>query len=87
MHANDGKMRMADVADTEQLFHLIQSIPSPKSEPFKLWMVQVASERLDQMQDPELSIEQAMTDYRCLGYSENWINQLIKSIEIRKELT
>lgn len=87
MRANDGKMRMTDVADTEQLFRLIQSIPSPKAEPFKQWMAQVASERLDQMQDPELSIEQAMTDYRRLGYSENWINQRIKSIEIRKELT
>ena len=87
MRATDGKMRMTDVADTEQLFRLIQSIPSPKAEPFKLWMAQVASERLDQMQDPELSIEQAMTDYRRLGYSENWINQRIKSIEIRKELT
>lgn len=87
IRANDGKMRMTDVADTEQLFRLIQSIPSPKAEPFKQWMAQVASERLDQMQDPELSIEQAMTDYRRLGYSENWINQRIKSIEIRKELT
>ena len=87
MRANDGKMRMTDVADTEQLFRLIQSIPSPKAEPFKQWMAQVASERLDQMQDPELSIEQAMTDYRRLGYSANWINQRIKSIEIRKELT
>ncbi len=87
MRATDGKMRMTDVADTEQLFRLIQSIPSPKAEPFKQWMAQVASERLDQMQDPELSIEQAMTDYRRLGYSENWINQRIKSIEIRKELT
>ena len=87
MRAADGKMRMTDVADTEHLFRLIQSIPSPKAEPFKLWMAQIASERLDQMQDPELSIEQAMTDYRRLGYSENWINQRIKSIEIRKELT
>lgn len=87
MQAPDGKMRMTDVADTEQLFRLIQSIPSPKAEPFKQWMAQVASERLDQMQDPELSIEQAMTDYRRLGYSENWINQRIKTIEIRKELT
>lgn len=87
MRATDGKMRMTDMADTEQLFRLIQSIPSPKAEPFKQWMAQVASERLDQMQDPELSIEQAMTDYRRLGYSENWINQRIKSIEIRKELT
>lgn len=87
MRAVDGKMRTTDVADTEQLFRLIQSIPSPNAEPFKLWMAQVASERLDQMQDPELSIDQAMTDYRRLGYSENWINQRIKSIEIRKELT
>lgn len=83
----DGKKYLTDVADTEQLFRLIQSIPSPKAEPFKQWMAQVASERLDQMQDPELSIEQAMTDYRRLGYSENWINQRIKTIEIRKELT
>lgn len=87
MRAADGKMRITDVADTEQLFRLIQSIPSPKAEPFKQWMAQVASERLDQMQDPELSIDQAITDYRRLGYSENWINQRIKSIEIRKELT
>lgn len=87
MRAADGKMRLTDVVDTEQLFRIIQSIPSPKAEPFKQWLAQVASERLDQMQDPELSIEQAMTDYRRLGYSENWINQRIKSIEIRKELT
>ena len=87
MRATDGKMRMTDVADTEQLFRLIQSIPSPKAEPFKQWMARVASERLDQIQDPELSIEQAMTDYKRLGYSENWINQRLKSIEIRKELT
>ena len=87
MRAADGKNYLTDVADTEQLFRLIQSIPSPKAEPFKLWMAQVTSERLDQMQDPELSIEQAMTDYRRLGYSESWINQRIKSIEIRKELT
>lgn len=87
MPADDGKMRLTDVADTEQLFRLIQSIPSPKAEPFKLWMANVASQRLDQLQDPELSIEQAMTDYRRLGYSESWINQRIKSIEIRKELT
>lgn len=87
MRASDGKMRITDVADTEQLFRLIQSIPSPKAEPFKLWMAQVAGERLDQMQDPELSIDQAMTDYRRLGYSENWINQRIKSMEIRKDLT
>lgn len=87
MPATDGKMRLTDVADTEQLFRLIQSIPSPKAEPFKLWMAQVARERLDQMQDPELGIEQALTDYKRLGYSENWINQRLKSIEIRKELT
>ncbi len=87
MLAADGKMRLTDVADTEQLFRLIQSIPSPKAEPFKLWMAQVSKERLDQMQDPELSIEQAMLDYKRLGYSDNWINQRLKSIEIRKELT
>ncbi len=85
--AEDGKMRYTDVADTEQLFRLIQSIPSPKAEPFKLWMAQVAKERLDQMQDPELSVEQAMRDYKRLGYSDNWINQRLKSIEIRKDLT
>ena len=85
--AEDGKMRLTDVADTEQLFRLIQSIPSPKAEPFKVWMAQVAKERLDQMQDPELSIEQAMLDYKRLGYSDNWINQRLKSIEIRKDLT
>ena len=87
MPAPDGKMRLTDVADTEQLFRLIQSIPSPKAEPFKRWMAQVASERLDQMQDPELSIRQAMTDYKRLGYSDNWINQRLKSMEVRKELT
>jgi hypothetical protein len=80
-------MRFTDVADTQQLFRLIQSIPSPKAEPFKLWIAQVAKERLDQLQDPELSIEQAMTDYKRLGYSDNWINQRLKSIEIRKDLT
>lgn len=85
--AEDGKMRYTDVADTEQLFRLIQSIPSPKAEPFKLWMAQVAKERLNQMQDPELSVEQAMRDYKRLGYSDNWINQRLKSIEIRKDLT
>lgn len=78
---------MTDVADTEQLFRLIQSIPSPKAEPFKQWMAQVASERIDQLQDPELSINQAMMDYKRLGYSDNWINQRIKSMEVRKELT
>ena len=83
----DGKMRLTDVANTDQLFRLIQSIPSPKAEPFKLWIAQVAKERLDQMQDPELSIEQAILDYKRLGYSDNWINQRLKSIEIRKDLT
>ena len=87
MTAPDGKMRLTDVADTEQLFRLIQSIPSPKAEPFKQWMAQVAAERLDQMQDPELGIEQALMDYKRLGYSDNWINQRLKSIEIRKDLT
>ena len=87
MEAADGKMRMTDVADTEQLFRLIQSIPSPKAEPFKLWLAQVASERLDEMQDPELTIDRALKEYLQLGYSENWINQRLKSIEIRKELT
>ena len=87
MLAADGKMRLTDVADTTQLFRLIQSIPSPKAEPFKQWMAQVASDRLDQMQDPEMSIEQAMADYKRLGYSENWINQRLKSMEVRKELT
>lgn len=75
LQAADGKMRLTDVADTEQLFRLIQSIPSPKAEPFKQWMAQVASERIDQLQDPELSINQAMKDYKRLGYSDNWINQ------------
>lgn len=87
MEAADGKMRKTDVADTEQLFRLIQSIPSPKAEPFKVWLAQVASERLDEMQDPELSIDRALGQYLKLGYSENWINQRLKSIEIRKELT
>ena len=87
MQAADGKMRMTDVADTEQLFRLIQSIPSPKAEPFKQWMAGVASHRLDQMQDPELNFEQAYADYRRLGYSDKWINQRLKSIEVRKELT
>lgn len=87
MQAADGKMRMTDVADTEQLFRLIQSVPSSKAEPFKLWLAQVASERLDEMQDPELSIDRALEQYLKLGYSENWINQRLKSIEIRKELT
>jgi len=87
MLAPDGKMRLTDVADTEQLFRLIQSIPSPKAEPFKLWLAKVAAERMDEMQDPELSIDRALEQYMNLGYSENWINQRLKSIEIRKELT
>ena len=87
MQAADGKMRMTDVADTEQLFRLIQSIPSPKAEPLKQWMAEVAAKRIDQMQDPELNFEQAYADYRRLGYSEKWINQRLKSIEVRKELT
>lgn len=87
MQAADGKMRMTDVANTEQLFRIIQSLPSPKAEPFKLWLAKVASERLDEMQDPELSIDRALEQYLQLGYSESWINQRLKSIEIRKELT
>lgn len=87
MPAADGKMRLTDVADTEQLLRIIQSVPSPKAEPFKQWLAKVGAERLDQMQDPELSIQQAMIDYKRLGYSDNWINQRLKSIEIRKDLT
>ena len=87
MKAPDGKMRLTDVADTEQLFRLIQSIPSPKAEPFKLWLAQIAAERLDELQDPEISIDRALNQYMQLGYSESWINQRLKSIEIRKELT
>ncbi len=87
LQAADGKMRLTDVADIEQLFRLIQSIPSPKAEPFKIWMSQIARTRLEQMQDPEMSIEQAIIDYKRLGYSDSWINQRLKSIEIRKELT
>ena len=87
LQSEDGKFYKTDVATTEQLFRLIQSIPSPKAEPFKLWIAQVAKERLDQLQDLELSINQAMADYKRLGYSDNWINQRLKSIEIRKELT
>lgn len=85
--AADGKMRMTDVGDTEQIFRIIQSIPSRKAEPFKQWMAQVASQRIDQLQDPELSIDQAIADYKRLGYSDKWINSRIKSIEVRKELT
>ncbi len=87
MESTDGKKYITDVADTEQLFRLIQSIPSPKAEPFKLWLAQIAAERLDEMQDPELTIDRALLEYRQLGYSENWINQRLKSIEIRKDLT
>jgi hypothetical protein len=87
MLAPDGKMRLTDIADTQQLFRLIQSIPSPKAEPFKLWLAQVATERLDEMQDPELTIDRALAQYMQLGYSESWINQRLKSIEIRKDLT
>ncbi|MFC3561401.1 BRO-N domain-containing protein [Pedobacter jamesrossensis] len=87
LQSADGKFYKTDVADTEQLFRLIQSIPSPKAEPFKIWLAQVATERLDEMQDPELTIDRALEQYLSLGYSENWINQRLKSIEIRKELT
>ena len=87
MQSTDGKYYKTDVADTSQLFRLRQSIPSPKAEPFKLWLAQIASERLDELQDPELSIDRALERYLQLGYSENWINQRLKSIEIRKELT
>ena len=87
MPSSDGKLYKTDCMNTEQLFRLIQSIPSPKAEPFKLWMAQVAKERLDEMQDPEQGIQRALLEYKALGYSENWINQRLKSIEIRKDLT
>ena len=87
LEAADGKMRLTDVVDTEQLFRLIQSIPSPKAEPFKLWLAQIAAERLDEMQDPEITIDRALEQFMQLGYSESWINQRLKSIEIRNELT
>jgi len=87
MPSASGKSRKTLAATTQQLFRIIQSIPSKKAEPFKLWLAEVANQRLDQLQDPELSIEQAMLDYKRLGYSDNWINQRLKSIEIRKELT
>ncbi|NDV47149.1 hypothetical protein D0T49_08840 [Paludibacter sp. 221] len=87
MQSSDGKFYKTDVVDTEQMFRLIQSIPSPKAEPFKLWLAQLASERLNEMQDPEITIDRALEQYLKLGYSENWINQRLKSIEIRKELT
>jgi hypothetical protein len=87
MVAEDGKMRLTDVANTEQLLRLIQSIPSPKAEPFKVWLAQVGKERIDETVDPEQSIDRAIQNYRRLGYSENWINQRLKSIEVRKALT
>jgi hypothetical protein len=87
MMANDGKKRLTDVATVEQLFRIIQSIPSPKAEPLKQWMAQVAAQRLEQMQDPELDFQQAFEDYRRLGYSERWVNQRLQSIQARKELT
>ena len=87
MPAADGKMRMTDVADTEQLFRLIQSIPSPKAEPFKLWLASLGRERLEELDDPELGIDRMLEYYHRKGYSENWINQRLKSIEVRKELT
>ena len=85
--AEDGKMRLTDVADTEQLFRLIQSVPSPKAEPFKLWIAQIARERLDEIEDPEIGIDRLMETYLKKGYSKEWINQRLKSIEVRKELT
>ena len=87
MSGDSGKRRKTLVGDAQTIFRIIQSIPSPKAEPFKQWMAMVAAQRLDQMQDPELSIEQAILDYKRLGYSDAWINQRIKSIEVRKELT
>ena len=87
LRAADGKMRQTDVADQQQLFRLIQSIPSPKAEPFKLWIAKVASERIDEIQDPELAILRGADYYRAKGYSESWINQRLQSIKMRKELT
>jgi hypothetical protein len=87
LEASDGKMYATDVADTEQLLRLVQSVPSKKAEPFKLWLARVGNERIDETVDPELSIDRAILNYRRLGYSENWINQRIKSIEVRKALT
>ena len=87
MIADDGKMRLTDVADTEQLFRLIQSVPSPKAEPFKLWIAKVARERIDEIEDPEIGIERLMETYLKKGYSKEWVNQRLKSIEVRKELT
>jgi hypothetical protein len=87
MQAEDGKMRITDIADTEQLFRLIQSIPSPKAEPFKLWIAKIARERIDEIEDPEIGIDRLMETYLKKGYSKEWINQRLKSIEVRKELT
>ena len=87
LQAEDGKMRMTDVADTEQLFRLIQSVPSKKAEPFKLWLAQVGRERIDEIEDPELGFDRLMETYLKIGYSKDWVNQRLKSIEVRKELT
>ena len=87
MQASDGKMRLTDVADTEQLFRLIQSVPSPNAEPFKLWLAKVGSERLDEIADPEKGIDRLMETYLKKGYSKEWVNQRLKSIEVRKDLT
>lgn len=87
LKAEDGKLRLTDVADTEQLFRLIQSIPSPKAEPFKLWISKVAKERIDEIEDPEIGIERLIETYAKKGYSKEWVNQRLKSIEVRKELT
>jgi hypothetical protein len=87
MQAADGKMRLTDVADTEQLFRIIQTIPSPKAEPFKLWLARVGNERINEIEDPETGIDRMMETYMRKGYSKDWINQRLKSIEVRKELT
>lgn len=87
MLAKDGKMRLTDVADTEQLLRLIQSVPSPKAEPFKVWLAKVGVERIEETEDPELAFDRAMETYLAKGYSKEWINQHLKSIEVRKELT
>jgi len=87
MQAADGKMRLTDVADTEQLLRLIQSIPSPKAEPFKLWLTKVGYEHIEETEDPELAFDRAMQTYLKKGYSKEWINQRLKSIEVRKDLT
>jgi hypothetical protein len=87
MLSSDGKMYLTDVADTEQLFRLIQSIPSPKAEPFKLWLAKIGAERIDEIEDPEIGIERLMETYLRKGYSKEWVNQRLKSIEVRKELT